>query len=113
MTQPAAQAAQATRPAGERPRSGAAIRTEDLRKTYTTSRGDVPVLAVLYLLFNEGYSATAGTDLLRPDLCAEAIRLARLLAGLMPGEPEVAGLLALMLLHDARRPPGWTRPGNW
>ena len=61
------------------------------------------VLGVLYLLFNEGYSATAGTDLLRPDLCAEAIRLARLLAGLMPGEPEVAGLLALMLLHDARR----------
>ncbi|MGO9216657.1 MAG: RNA polymerase sigma factor [Streptosporangiaceae bacterium] len=62
------------------------------------------VLGVLYLLFNEGYSATAGTDLLRPDLCAEAIRLARLLAGLMAGEPEVLGLLALMLLHDARRP---------
>jgi RNA polymerase sigma-70 factor (ECF subfamily) len=62
------------------------------------------VLGVLYLLFNEGYSATAGTDLLRPDLCAEGIRLARLLAGLMAGDPEVRGLLALMLLHDARRP---------
>jgi RNA polymerase sigma-70 factor, ECF subfamily len=61
------------------------------------------VFGVLYLLFNEGYSATAGTDLLRPDLCAEGIRLARLLAGLMPDEPEVLGLLALMLLHDARR----------
>jgi RNA polymerase sigma-70 factor, ECF subfamily len=60
------------------------------------------VLAVLYLLFNEGYAASAGTDLLRPDLTAEAIRLARLLAGLMPDEPEAAGLLALMLLQDAR-----------
>ncbi|MFC9257580.1 RNA polymerase sigma factor [Amycolatopsis thailandensis] len=61
------------------------------------------VLGMLYLLFNEGYSASAGTDLLRPDLSAEAIRLARILAGLMPGEPEVLGLLALLLLHDARR----------
>jgi RNA polymerase sigma-70 factor (ECF subfamily) len=58
---------------------------------------------VLYLLFNEGYSATAGADLLRPDLCAEGIRLARLLARLMPGEPETLGLLALMLLQDSRR----------
>jgi RNA polymerase sigma-70 factor, ECF subfamily len=61
------------------------------------------VLGVLYLLFNEGYSATGGPDLLRPDLCAEGIRLTRVLAGLMPDEPEVLGLLALMLLHDARR----------
>ncbi|MER7860597.1 RNA polymerase sigma factor [Amycolatopsis japonica] len=61
------------------------------------------VLGMLYLLFNEGYSASAGTDLLRPDLSAEAIRLARILASLMPDEPEVLGLLALLLLHDARR----------
>jgi RNA polymerase sigma-70 factor, ECF subfamily len=61
------------------------------------------VLGVLYLLFNEGYSATAGTDLVRQNLSAEAIRLARVLVRLMPDEPEAAGLLALMLLHDARR----------
>jgi RNA polymerase sigma-70 factor, ECF subfamily len=61
------------------------------------------VLAVLYLLFNEGYAASAGADLVRSGLCAEAIRLGRTLATLMPDEPEVVGLLALMLLHDARR----------
>jgi RNA polymerase sigma-70 factor (ECF subfamily) len=61
------------------------------------------VLAVLYLLFNEGYSASTGADLIRRGLCAEAIRLARALAGLMPDEPEALGLLALVLLHDARR----------
>jgi RNA polymerase sigma-70 factor (ECF subfamily) len=61
------------------------------------------VLSVLYLLFNEGYSATAGADLVRSNLCSEAIRLARTLSVLMPDEPEVLGLLALMLLHDARR----------
>jgi RNA polymerase sigma-70 factor (ECF subfamily) len=62
------------------------------------------VAAVIYLVFNEGYAATAGDALLRVDLCAEAIRLGRLLAQLLPGEAEVEGLLALMLLHDARRP---------
>ncbi|MGH3302959.1 MAG: RNA polymerase sigma factor [Streptosporangiaceae bacterium] len=61
------------------------------------------VLAVLYLLFNEGYSASAGAEVRRGDLTAEAIRLARLLVVLMPDEPEAAGLLALMLLQDARR----------
>lgn len=61
------------------------------------------VLGVLYLLFNEGYSATGGTDLVRADLTAEALRLARLLSELMPEDCEVAGLLALMLMHDARR----------
>lgn len=60
------------------------------------------VLAVVYLLFNEGYSATEGADLVRTGLCAEAIRLGRSLADLMPDEPEALGLLALMLLHDAR-----------
>jgi RNA polymerase sigma-70 factor (ECF subfamily) len=63
----------------------------------------VAVLAVLYLLFNEGYAASSGADLVRRNLCSEAIRLARTLAALMPDEPEAVGLLALMLLHDARR----------
>ncbi len=62
------------------------------------------VLAVVYLIFNEGHTASAGDDLGRQELCAEAIRLARLLAGLMPDEPEVLGLLALLLLTEARRP---------
>ncbi len=61
------------------------------------------VLAVVYLVFNEGYTASAGDALVRSELCAEAIRLARLLAGLMPDEPEVRGLLALLLLTEARR----------
>jgi RNA polymerase sigma-70 factor, ECF subfamily len=61
------------------------------------------VLGVLYLLFNEGYAATAGADLVRQNLCAEAIRLVRVLTKLMPDEPEALGLLALMLLQDARR----------
>jgi RNA polymerase sigma-70 factor, ECF subfamily len=61
------------------------------------------VLRVLYLVFNEGYDASAGDRLTRGELSAEAIRLARVLASLMPDEPEVLGLLALMLLHDARR----------
>jgi RNA polymerase sigma-70 factor (ECF subfamily) len=62
------------------------------------------VLAVVYLVFNEGYTASAGDALVRTELCAEAIRLARLLAELMPDEPEVLGLLALLLLTEARRP---------
>jgi RNA polymerase sigma-70 factor (ECF subfamily) len=61
------------------------------------------VLAVLYLMFNEGYAASAGADLVRQGLCEEAIRLTRTLAELMPDEPEVTGALALMLLHHARR----------
>ena len=62
------------------------------------------VLGVVYLVFNEGYASTEHDGLVRPDLCTEAIRLGRLLVELMPDEPEVRGLLALMLLHDARRP---------
>ena len=61
------------------------------------------VLAVVYLVFNEGYSASFGADLVRADLCAEAIRLGRLLVELLPAQREPRGLLALMLLHDARR----------
>src|SRR5262245_43551081 len=61
------------------------------------------VLGVLYLLFNEGYAASAGAALLRRSLCAEAIRMTRLLVHLLPGEPEALGLLALLLLQDARR----------
>ena len=62
------------------------------------------VLAVIYLVFNEGYAATSGDALVREDLCTEAIRLGRTLGELMPDEPEVVGLLALMLLITARRP---------
>jgi RNA polymerase sigma-70 factor, ECF subfamily len=70
------------------------------------------VLAVLYLIFNEGYAASGGGQLVRADLCAEAIRLGRLLAGLMPDEPEALGLLALMLLTDARRSARTTGAGE-
>ncbi len=61
------------------------------------------VLAVIYALFNEGYGASTGDELIRKDLCIEAIRLGRLLAELMPDEPEALGLLSLMLLQDSRR----------
>jgi RNA polymerase sigma-70 factor (ECF subfamily) len=81
----------------------------DARIPYRVPReADLPgrlaaVLAVLYLIFNEGYTASTGDQLTRADLCAEAIRLGRLLATLMPDEPEVIGLLALMLLTESRR----------
>jgi RNA polymerase sigma-70 factor, ECF subfamily len=70
------------------------------------------VLAVVYLIFNEGYTASSGEQLVREDLCAEAIRLGRLLAELMPDEPEVTGLLALMLLTQARRAARTTADGR-
>ena len=63
-----------------------------------------PVLHVLYLVFNEGYASTAGETMIRRELCTEAIRLARIVAELLPGEPAALGLLALLLLQDARRP---------
>ena len=69
------------------------------------------VLAVVYLIFNEGYTASTGERLVREDLCAEAIRLGRILAELMPDEPEVMGLLALMLLIESRRAARTTREG--
>jgi RNA polymerase sigma-70 factor, ECF subfamily len=70
------------------------------------------VLQVLYLIFNEGYAASSGDALIRRELCAEAIRLGRVLAGLMPDEAEALGLLALMLLHDARRDARVASDGN-
>jgi RNA polymerase sigma-70 factor (ECF subfamily) len=71
-----------------------------------------PVLAVVYLIFNEGYTASSGGQLVREDLCAEAVRLGRLLAELMPDEPEVTGLLALMLLTQSRRAARTTADGR-
>jgi RNA polymerase sigma-70 factor (ECF subfamily) len=89
----------------------------DARIPYRVPReADLPdrlrsVLAVLYLVFNEGYAASTGESLIREDLCREAIRLARMLAELMPDEPEALGLLALMLLTEARRPARTTADG--
>ncbi|MGI9005306.1 MAG: RNA polymerase sigma factor [Streptosporangiaceae bacterium] len=88
----------------------AKAKIRDARIPYRVPAGsDLPerldaVLAVLYLIFNEGYLATSGAELARAGLCAEAIRLARLMTELMPDEPEGSGLLALMLLTEARRP---------
>lgn len=70
------------------------------------------VLTVVYLIYNEGYSATSGEELVRSDLCSEAIRLARLLTVLMPDEPEAVGLLALLLLTESRRVARTTREGS-
>jgi RNA polymerase sigma-70 factor (ECF subfamily) len=70
------------------------------------------VLAVVYLIFNEGYAASSGDQLIREDLCAEAVRLGRLLTALMPDEPEVMGLLALMLLTESRRAARTTAAGE-
>jgi RNA polymerase sigma-70 factor (ECF subfamily) len=70
------------------------------------------VLAVVYLIFNEGHTASSGDRLVREDLCTEALRLGRLLAELMPDEPEVIGLLALMLLIDSRRATRTTGDGD-
>lgn len=81
----------------------------DARIPYAIPRQDhlekrlAGVLTVLYLIFNEGYEATAGDLLIRPELCREATRLARLTVELLPGTPEAEGVLALMLLHDSRR----------
>ncbi|MFC3162777.1 RNA polymerase sigma factor [Ciceribacter thiooxidans] len=78
--------------------------------TYEVPRGEdrdrrlTAVLEVIYLIFNEGYAASAGDDAMRPQLCAEAMRLCRILSGLVPDEPEVHGLLALMELHASRFP---------
>jgi RNA polymerase sigma-70 factor (ECF subfamily) len=71
------------------------------------------VLQVVYLVFNEGWSASAGSELVRTDLCAEAMRLGRLLVTLMPDDAEARGLLALMLLHDARRPARLDEAGRY
>jgi RNA polymerase sigma-70 factor (ECF subfamily) len=81
---------------------GAGIRFELPRERDLPARR-ASVLATLYLIFGEGYAATAGDALVRRELCAEAIRLARVLCSLMPEEPEALGLLALMRLHDSRR----------
>jgi RNA polymerase sigma-70 factor (ECF subfamily) len=96
----------------------AKAKIRDARIPYRIPAGaDLParlraVLAVVYLIFSEGHTASSGGELIRADLCAEAIRLGRLLAELMPDEPEVAGLLALMLLAESRRAARTTAEGD-
>ena len=96
----------------------AKAKIRDARIPYRVPRGaELPerltaVLAVVYLIFNEGYSASSGEALIRDDLCTEAVRLARLLVSLMPDEPEAQGLLALMLLIESRRAARMTADGG-
>ncbi|HZN20329.1 MAG TPA: sigma-70 family RNA polymerase sigma factor, partial [Micromonosporaceae bacterium] len=96
----------------------AKAKIRDARIPYRVPRdADLPdrlraVLAVVYLIFNEGYASSSGDRLVREDLCAEAVRLGRLLADLMPDEPEVLGLLALMLLIESRRASRTTPEGD-
>jgi RNA polymerase sigma-70 factor (ECF subfamily) len=97
-------------------RAKAKIRDAGIPYTIPT-RADMPerldaVLHVVYLVFNEGYAATSGDAVVRGDLTREAIRLARLLLDLLPGEGEICGLLALMLLHDSRREARMTAEGD-
>ena len=95
MTRRITRAKQSIKDSGARFRMPAASEFEDRLRV---------VLHVLYLIFNEGYSATSGANLYRTDLSSEAIRLCRVVHLLLPEDPEVTGLLALMLLTDARRP---------
>ena len=127
---PDTQASRGPHDGGDRPRlpragsddgaAAGASEGQDPRRAHPVSvpdDGDLParlraVLAVVYLIFNEGYRASSGDQLVRDDLSAEAIRLGRILAALMPSEPEVMGLLALMLLVESRRATRTTVSGD-